>query len=117
MTWFCPENTFELNGDCLAACPLPYFHQIGKNGVNRCVINCQATLSRDPQRRVCACGQLPAVTCPDSLKAVPLGCLCSKGTYYNPYNHLEDSTSCSPTCGPFLFPHKDGICVPCPQNC
>jgi hypothetical protein len=119
MEWFCPKNTFELNGDCLAACPPPYYHQLAKNGANRCVINCQGAFSKDSVRRVCGCGELPLTTCPPALKATPLGCLCPKNTYWNSYNQLigNDSSPCFTSCGPFLFPHKDGICVPCPKYC
>lgn len=117
MGWFCPETTFELNGDCLAACPAPYFHQLGKNGANRCVVNCQAALSKDPLRRVCACGDPPLASCPPALRPTPFGCLCPTSTFWNSYNQPASSGSCYSSCGPFLFPHRDGLCVPCPKYC
>ena len=119
MDWFCPINTFEYQGSCVAVCPLPYYHQIDSNGVGRCVINCPSRYTKDTFSRICACGTLPSSLCPSNLKSTPFGCLCPRGTFFNSYNQQLslNSTVCFTTCGPFLYAHKDGLCVPCPKYC
>ena len=118
-SWFCPSNTFQLNGDCLALCPIPYFHQITKNGINRCILNCPESFHKDGLRRICACSQFLNIECPTNLVSTPFGCLCKGNSYFNPHNQIYSSKNnyCYPTCGPFLFPHRSGICVPCPRFC
>ena len=70
-------------------------------------------------KRLCVCDKFTSIKCPTGLKETPFSCLCSSGNYFNSYNQIINNKTnyCFSSCGPFLYPHKDGLCIPCPKNC
>ncbi len=82
ISWFCPEQTFELNGKCLAKCPEPYYHSMGKNKQNRCVLICEGGSKINNITKSCSCDQIYTYKCPFNLTSAPFGCLCQNKKYF-----------------------------------
>jgi hypothetical protein len=121
LSWFCPGNMFEHEGTCVTACPTPYFSQLGRNSrINRCLLSCETDYQRDSLLRICDCGTPALFACPSGTTSTPLGCLCPRGSFYSGVNQPSNSSSstfCLSSCGPRLYEHGDGLCVPCPLFC
>lgn len=78
---------------------------------------CQLEEVKNNISRICSCRYTEMHSCDAKYKATPFGCLCPNGTFYQPINRNSTSDACLTSCGPFYYPHQDGICVPCPNNC
>jgi hypothetical protein len=80
----CPDETFELKGQCLTECPAPYFHEMrGRAGTCRLV--CEEFTQIDIKNRICTCMskyEAPKYNsemikaCSDDTVKYPYGCYC-----------------------------------------
>ena len=123
ISWFCPPETFELNGRCVTRCPEPYFHQIKGNDKNRCVLICEAGSQIDNRTKTCMCSRGLDIPCPFNMTQTPFGCLCRNGRFFLNTNSAINLTNrplneiCLQSCPNKYFGHPDGICLSCPLFC
>ena len=96
---------------------------IGNSGINRCSLTCRPDHTKNTPDRICSCQLRSLFACPSNLKPTPFGCLCPTNTYFNSANqpaptaNSSVSSLCHIACGPYLYAHPDGLCLPCPKYC